>query len=319
MWEVFNKQINEGEKRQLWCEPTPGYRIPITAVNGANPGKTVMIIAGTHSMENPAIPAVTRVAKEIDPAKTNGRVIIVHTMTWSSIWERHIRFVVEDHGNLNGVYPGRADGTVSERIAYYFATKICPQCDFILDFHSGAAGQPLDTLIFFPRKEGVREISLEVSKKLGVTHLIESGSSTGIYSYAANYLGVPGIILERGTGGFSKPEWVDEDERDAKRVLNHFGVYDFGDQGPVPNKILCTKCNDINADAEGFWIPEIEMYGRYKKGDRIGYIQDIWGNKIKECFFDCDCMVYYYTDAPTIKPGWMLCTIGVDGCMNPID
>ena len=320
MWEVFNEQIAEGEKKQFFMEPdnVPGYRIPVTVVNGAYPGKVILVVAGTHSMELPAIPAVVRVAKEIDPAKTHGRVIFVHTMTWSGLWRRSIRFLPEDHANLNNIYPGKADGTIGERIANYFATRICPQVDFILDMHSGAPGQPLDKLVFFNRRPQVREAALEVAKQLEVEHLLEGGSSTGIYSYSSTYLDIPGVILERGCGGHVKPEWIAEGIRDIKRVLNHFKVYDFGDQGPVPDKILCKKSEDFNSDVEGIWYPAVSLYQHVKTGELLGHVEDIWGNTIKEYYADQDVFVYYYTDALSMKPGWMLMTYGYENAIEKL-
>ena len=43
-------------------------------------------------------------------------------------------------------FPGRPDGTVTEKIADYFQRVLLPMADVVLDFHSG--GKTLDFLPF---------------------------------------------------------------------------------------------------------------------------------------------------------------------------
>ncbi|WP_177486089.1 succinylglutamate desuccinylase/aspartoacylase family protein, partial [Pseudomonas sp. F16(2018)] len=51
-----------------------------------------------------------------------------------------------DRGNLNRSFPGRPDGSVTEKIADYFRRTLLPLADIVLDIHSG--GRTLDFLPF---------------------------------------------------------------------------------------------------------------------------------------------------------------------------
>ena len=51
-----------------------------------------------------------------------------------------------DQGNLNRLFPGRPDGSITEKIADYFQRYLLPMADVVLDFHSG--GRTLDFLPF---------------------------------------------------------------------------------------------------------------------------------------------------------------------------
>src|SRR5437773_8729490 len=93
-------------------------RIPITIVRGAQPGPTLALIAGTHGSEVAPIVALERVRPMIDPATLRGTVLIVHVANLPSFLGRTIYYSPIDGKNLNRVYPGKPDGTVSERIAY---------------------------------------------------------------------------------------------------------------------------------------------------------------------------------------------------------
>jgi predicted deacylase len=94
-----------------------GTRIPITVVRGARPGPTVALIAGTHGVEVAPIVALQRARAAIDPAQLAGTVLMVHVANLPSYLRRTVYYSPIDGKNLNRVYPGRAGGTVSERIA----------------------------------------------------------------------------------------------------------------------------------------------------------------------------------------------------------
>ena len=49
-------------------------------------------------------------------------------------------------GNLNRSFPGKPDGTVTQKIADYFRRTLLPMADVVLDIHSG--GRTLDFLPF---------------------------------------------------------------------------------------------------------------------------------------------------------------------------
>src|SRR5512134_1171477 len=106
-----------------------GTRIPITVVRGARPGPTVALIAGTHGVEVAPIVALQRARATIDPARLAGTVLLVHVANLPSYLRRTVYYSPIDGKNLNRVYPGRAGGTVSERIAHVITTEIIDRAD----------------------------------------------------------------------------------------------------------------------------------------------------------------------------------------------
>src|SRR5580658_3209498 len=101
-----------------------GTQIPVTTIEGTRPGPTLALIAGNHGYEYPPILALQELRTQIDEAALSGTVIMVHVANMPSFLGRTIYFSPVDGKNLNRVYPGRADGTVSERIAYAITHEI---------------------------------------------------------------------------------------------------------------------------------------------------------------------------------------------------
>ena len=118
-------------------------RIPITIVRGAQAGPTLALIAGTHGSEVAPIVALQRVRAALDPAAVRGTVLIVHVANMPSFLGRTIYYSPVDGKNLNRVYPGKADGTVSERIAYAITSQIIERADYLVDIHSGDGNESL--------------------------------------------------------------------------------------------------------------------------------------------------------------------------------
>ena len=142
-------------------------RIPITIVRGTQPGPTLALIAGTHGSEVAPIVALQRVRSALDPAALRGTVLIVHVANMPSFLGRTIYYSPIDGKNLNRVYPGKTDGTVSDRIAYAITNQIIERADFLVDIHAGDGNESLRPYSYWsplglnPRADSVaREMAL---------------------------------------------------------------------------------------------------------------------------------------------------------------
>ena len=85
MWKIAGFSLQPGEKRRVTIEipveeagEEKMYPMPATLICGCGKGKTVLITAGIHAGEYPAIPAVIRAAGEIQPEELNGNLIFIH-------------------------------------------------------------------------------------------------------------------------------------------------------------------------------------------------------------------------------------------------
>ena len=111
--------------------------IPLTVVkNGSGP--TALFAGANHGDEYEGPLALQELALELDPARIQGRVIIVPFMNYPA-FRAGLRTSPIDRGNLDRTFPGRPDGTVTEKIADYFARTLLPEADIVLDFIPAAA------------------------------------------------------------------------------------------------------------------------------------------------------------------------------------
>src|SRR5690349_18496986 len=97
--------------------PSEPIRVPLVIVNGRRPGPRLCLTAGVHAAEYPAIDAVMRTVRELDPATLAGAVVAVPVVN-PPMFQRRAGFLSPIDGlNLNRTAPGRPDGTISEILA----------------------------------------------------------------------------------------------------------------------------------------------------------------------------------------------------------
>ena len=90
--------------------------IPVTVFHGRDSGPVLSLIAGIHGSEYSPIISMQRLPELLDPQAMAGTLIIVHIANLPAFQGRSIYFGPDDLKNLNRSFPGKADGTVTERI-----------------------------------------------------------------------------------------------------------------------------------------------------------------------------------------------------------
>lgn len=300
MLKICGRKIESGTKLQYELGPE-SYPMPATLISGERPGKTVLITAQIHSGEYAGTPAVIRLAKEIDPARLCGNLILFHVVNISGFYEGTNAYVPEDHGNLNACYPGDRE-TVSGKIASFFVREIFPSVDAVIDLHGGGMNEKLSTCLFYAGADDVRKRSLEIAEATNIPVCIISHNRKGEMGYAANVMGIPAVLLERGYGGLCKPEWCDEYYRDLRQILNKMDMYKT-DDAALCEKTIYTEAVYMEAEENGIWYPAVDTDQIVLKGDRLGKVEDLYGNLLNEYYAEGDGMVMYYRTAANAVKG----------------
>jgi N2-acetyl-L-2,4-diaminobutanoate deacetylase len=114
--------------------------IPVTVIAGGE-GPTLLLSGGIHGDEYDGPVALMNLARELEPEKVRGRVIMLPCLNLPAV-VAGTRLSPIDGLNMNRAFPGRPDGSLSQVIAHYVSTVLLPLCDLHIDFHSG--GRTLD-------------------------------------------------------------------------------------------------------------------------------------------------------------------------------
>ena len=119
-----------------------GTQIPVSIFHGANEGKVLVIFAGVHGSEYAPVLALQKLAGQINPKELSGTIVLVHAANPPSFFKRTIYYGA-DGKNLNQSFPGKADGTITERIAFVLVEKLMRRANYFIDVHSGDGNESL--------------------------------------------------------------------------------------------------------------------------------------------------------------------------------
>jgi N2-acetyl-L-2,4-diaminobutanoate deacetylase len=200
--------------------------IPIAVVRNGD-GPTALLTGGNHGDEYEGPIALFDLARTLDITAVSGTVIIVPAMNYPA-FQAGTRTSPIDKGNMNRSYPGKPDGTVTQKIADYFTRELLPRADVVLDFHSG--GKTLDFVPFaaahiLPNKvqeakgfEAVTAFSAPWSMRM-----LEI-DAVGMYDTTVEEMGKVFVTTELGGGGTARAETIKIAKRGAANFLRHSGI-----------------------------------------------------------------------------------------------
>lgn len=111
-------------------------RVPLCVLCASRPGKTVVAIGGTHGNEYEGPVGLKRLIRDVDaPALAAGRLIVIPVLNVPA-FQVGRRESPLDGGNMNRAFPGRADGTITSRIAQFVSEYVLPRADVVIDIHA---------------------------------------------------------------------------------------------------------------------------------------------------------------------------------------
>lgn len=289
-------------------EGTP-VKMPATLIAGAKPGKQILITGGVHGGEYPCIETAIQLAKNINPKEVKGSIVVIHPVNVSAFLAKLQYYGPYDGKNLNRVFPGKATGTVSERIAYA-VHQLQLVADFYIDLHGGDIHEALVPFVIHSNLGGdqVVEQSRKASAALGFPYVVGSVSDNGSMGAAAK-AGTPGFLAELGQCGRWSNEEVEQYMEATRNVLRSLGVLD----GKVNSTEVTylKKMAVMTAEHEGCWYAFKNLEDKVKKGEVLGEIRDFFGNVLGEYKAEEEGVLLYVVTSLAIVKGDPLTAIGV--------
>ncbi len=295
----------------------PGTQIPVTIARGERPGPVLALVAGNHGYEYAPILALQRVRAQLDPKALRGTLILVHVANMPSFLGRTIYYSPVDRKNLNRVYPGRRDGTLSERIAYAITTEVIEKCDMLVDVHCGDGNESLRPYVYMPvtgdprMDAAVREMALA----FGIEYIVVDRDrprdpAASIYcATTAITRGKPAITVESGYLGTTDPEPIERIVRGVFSLMRHLKMLE-GAPERVAHPVFLDPTQVVTSPATGILSPKVERGQYVAAGTVLATITDFFGRTIAEVRAPLSGIVLYIVATPPITQGEPVAFIG---------
>ncbi|GAB3816933.1 hypothetical protein GCM10028895_12590 [Pontibacter rugosus] len=276
------------------------------------------ITAGVHGLEYAPIMAAQQLPKHLEPKKMSGTVVLVHMANVPAFLNRTLMLNPLDGKNLNRVFPGKDNGTITERIAWTISKEVIERCDYFVDVHAGDANNDLMPYSGYYNYFDMPEVSAkakEMALALGFDFIVQFGNEQSLKEEAiycsreATKRNLPAVDIECGRMGIVEEKPVLQIQHALLSLMRHLKIIE-GESASVTNPVIIAKRTSVSSKHEGFFYSDITSGNYVKKGMRLGYITDLFGNQIADVTCPVDGVILFKTFNPPVKKGDGLFSIG---------
>lgn len=299
-------KAGEARAEKGYFSPIPELAIPYGIIEGAEPGPCLLVTAGVHGAEFCSIEAALRLL-QTDPGEIRGTIVVLPILNVEGFKARSIGVMPEDGKNLNRSFPGRADGTVSERLAAWLVENVYPNVDAYLDLHGGDLTEEILPIAIFP--EGSKP-SESLARAFGLPMIVSAGSPSSTTISAAANLAVPSSIVEIGGNGLWDDEKADQFTQGIRRVMVSLGIIADTAAAAASPKVEMVNLQTMAAEQDGIWYPAKKLSETVVPGELIGEIKDAFGSTLADIKSEIAGVVLYRLTSLSVSSGETLFGIG---------
>lgn len=291
--------------------------LPISIFHGSKPGHVLTLTAGIHGDEYPSILALQRLRKDVKPSELSGTLVIVHLANPHGFLGRRIALNPVDGKNLNRVFPGNVDGTLTEKVADFLTREVISRTEYLIDMHSGSANQELWPHVYSPvlGNAELDERTLAFAKATGMRHIVLYGdrprdpARSISYPNTAATRGKPALTTEIGHLGQRNEEFIEQAVAVAHNAMRHLGMIP-GPAAPGGGSLLYKKLHEVTSSVSGVFQPRCRIGELVDKGTVVAEVTDYFGDVVAELRSPVRGIVLMLNHTPPVNRGEAPVTIG---------
>ena len=222
-------------------------------------------------------------------------------------WTRYPFINPIDKKNINKIFPGHKEGSISEKIAHFISTKIIPISDVFLDAHSGDANEDLLPFVCYyenkkypEQTKAARELSEESGFRYVISYpytLRENEPAKYAFKQACQ-AGKIALSFESGKLGYIQKEAVERIKRGYYRIFDKLKLYDYKDALDKSKVKVLNAPYYIHSNVQGIFYTEFQAGDKVVKDEKLGYITNAFGEIIDEIFSPQQGTIIYMRGVP---------------------
>jgi len=285
-------------------------------------GPTVLVLGGNHGDEYEGQFATLDLIRTIDPDEVAGRLIMVPCLSPEA--SRAGTRLWPSGANFNRSFPGSPDGDTHEQLADFFTRGLFPECDYVIDLHSGGRSMVWSQMSHMHVVENLEQRRAMLEGMLAFNsdfHLLYTDvAGSGLLPGEAERQGKVVITTEAGGGGFPTRASLNGAYEGLRNVLRHIGVLQGkvatrADLGKDPAVILSATDASQYAFAHeaGLYETLIAPGERVESGQPMGLIHhpERLDRQTEPVSAPCDGIVAACRAFPWVEQGTCVGVVGI--------
>jgi uncharacterized protein len=292
--------------------------IPVAVIHGAKPGPVLGLVAGSHGTEYASIIALEKLIGMLDPVQISGTVIIIPLVNLPSFEQKVAHVNPVDGKNMNRMYPGKMDGTQTERASFLITREFIEQSDHVIDLHGGDIDESLRPYSYWNKTGNEKQdvVSRGMALAFGLDTIIISAdrpkepAASRYLENTASTRGKPSITVEAGYAATTDPEDITALVSGCLNVMRYLHIL----PGPAPlveHPVWIEKVDSLASEATGIFYPLVKRGTYVQAGMKVGYVTDYVGKTIFETRASVSGVVLFVRAVPSTVKGDTIIDIGV--------
>jgi len=255
-------------------------KLKVVKVSGDG-GPVVAFTSSIHGIEVNGFEVMRRLYQAVLDGGLTGTLIFAPMVNPLAVAMRSVVTPL-DSMNLNRVFPGRAGGTLTERIAHALSKYLADSgVEYLVDFHGGGyccESAPHAAIVDVGDEE-LLEKAYGMAKAAGFKYaavlrraeLEEELRLKATLDASFMRRGVPSILADFGSWGYQE-RYIEEVVRGLINMLKSLGALK-GDVEEKPNPIVVERLW-IRANRGGMFYPEVKLLDEVPEGGVLGRVID---------------------------------------------
>lgn len=282
-------------------------QLPILVVKGAEPGPTIAVLGGVHGDEYEGPYAVRHLYSTLNPNEMKGNFIGV-SQTNPPAFAEGTRTSPLDGLNLARIFPGKENGTPTERIAHHLGKAIIDRVDFLIDLHSSGTHSVMPRLVGYDASNtDAGRVSQEAAFAFGAPVVWgHPDLAAGRTVSCAGEQGIPWLYTECPGGGWLDTESAGHYVRGVENVMSVIGILPRELEKHEPTHHLLGSGDvdgSLTTKTAGYLVQVVRVLDRVAPGDLLGKVLALDGTVVEEIRSPTDGVVIYMRMSPSVMAG----------------
>jgi predicted deacylase len=279
--------MGRGYLESAYLRDSSRVLIPLIILHGAEPGPVLWIGSTVHGDEIPGCEVIRRLTREqLDPQKLRGTVVaapVQHPLACTT----SSRLTFHDGVNINRVFPGNPNGTLTERIAYDLFNSGVAAADVVLDIHSNAIGAVSFNIVRAGGSGPAWDAQWDLAEAFRITIAVVQIGQTGLSGMlqdAALAAGKPSLTIELSGGYVWEEPSVRTGVTGVLNVMKFFKMLD-GPKEPqtevqvIPGRL--TNRHYLTCQRGGLVRPLKQLGAPIKRNEPVAVLYDVFGTEVE--------------------------------------
>lgn len=308
---ISKQEIQPGEFREININIArlPSHTLidtPIYVSRSLKDGPVLALIAGMHGDELNGMEIVRRILERGLYKVNRGAVICMPVINMYGFLNYSRE--VPDGKDVNRSFPGRRNGSLASRVAYYLMHEVIPFIDYGVDFHTGGAMRSN-----YPQVRAVLrdEANLSLAGAFSAPFTIDAAFRPNSLRREASRKGKKIIVYEGGESLRFDSHAIEEGVAGTLRLMKHLGMVEHAPEPTEENRVIWNT-SWIRAKHAGLFQPNVVSGQLVHRGEWVGTITDPFGEFKEEVTAPATGYVIGINNGPVINAGDALMHMGMD-------